>query len=90
MRIQRGSQSFAAQEQEDFAWLCDQAESIRDRDPLASKRAIHQSYSLHLKHITQGGDPFEMLEARPLDFGHWSAHRLEPLTDYEIRHGEAV
>ena len=31
-----------------------------------------------------------MLEARPLDFGHWSAHRLEPLTDYEIRHGEAV
>jgi 3-dehydroquinate synthase len=31
-----------------------------------------------------------MLEARPLDFGHWSAHRLEPLTDYHIRHGEAV
>ena len=75
---------------EDFAWLCDQAESIRDRDRLASKRAIHQSCLLHLKHITQGGDPFEMLEARPLDFGHWSAHRLEPLTDYEIRHGEAV
>ena len=75
---------------EDFAWLCDQAESIRDRDRLASKRAIHQSCLLHLKHITQGGDPFEMLEARPLDFGHWSAHRLEPLTDYEIRPGEAV
>ena len=45
---------------------------------------------LHLRHITGGGDPFEMLEARPLDFGHWSAHKLEPLTAYQVRHGEAV
>ena len=45
---------------------------------------------MHLAHITQGGDPFEALEARPLDFGHWSAHKLEPMTDSELRHGEAV
>ena len=75
---------------EEFSWLCENAEAIRERDAVASKRAVHQSCLLHLKHITHGGDPFEMLEARPLDFGHWSAHRLEPLTDYQIRHGEAV
>ena len=74
----------------EFSWLCENADAIREREAVASKRAIHQSCLLHLKHITHGGDPFEMLEARPLDFGHWSAHRLEPLTDYQIRHGEAV
>jgi len=74
----------------EFTWLCDNAEAIRERDPVAAKHAIHSSCILHLKHITEGGDPFEMLEARPLDFGHWSAHRLEPLTRYRIRHGEAV
>ncbi|MFP6619477.1 MAG: 3-dehydroquinate synthase, partial [Pirellulaceae bacterium] len=52
--------------------------------------AIRQSAQLHLDHITQGGDPFEMLEARPLDFGHWSAHKLESMSDFVLRHGEAV
>lgn len=77
-------------DRDQFEWLCDHAEAIRRRDMVASKKAIHRSCMLHLRHITEGGDPFEMLEARPLDFGHWSAHRLEPLCDYEIRHGEAV
>jgi 3-dehydroquinate synthase len=40
--------------------------------------------------VTGGGDPFETLEARPLDFGHWSAHRLEAMTGFALRHGEAV
>ena len=44
---------------------------------------LHRPYHL-------GGDPFEMSEARPLDFGHWSAHKLESMTDFELRHGEAV
>ena len=74
----------------EFSWLCENADAIREREAVASKRAVHRSCLLHLKHITHGGDPFEMLEARPLDFGHWSAHRLEPLTHYRIRHGEAV
>ncbi len=77
-------------DREKFNWLCEHATAIRDRDMKVAKQAIHQSCMLHLKHITEGGDPFEMLEARPLDFGHWSAHRLEPVTRYEIRHGEAV
>ena len=77
-------------DREGFEWLCKNAGKIRSRDVATTKRAIHDSCLLHLKHITQGGDSFEMLEARPLDFGHWSAHRLEPLTKYAIRHGEAV
>ncbi|MEL6106353.1 MAG: 3-dehydroquinate synthase [Planctomycetota bacterium] len=74
----------------EFDWLCANAERIRNREMDAANRAIAVSCQLHLRHITEGGDPFEMLEARPLDFGHWSAHKLEPLTGYEIRHGEAV
>jgi 3-dehydroquinate synthase len=45
---------------------------------------------LHAEHIAYGGDPFEETIARPLDFGHWSAHRLEAMSAYELRHGEAV
>lgn len=45
---------------------------------------------LHLQHIGQGGDPFEQGSSRPLDFGHWAAHKLEQLTSFELRHGEAV
>ncbi|MFY8200360.1 MAG: 3-dehydroquinate synthase family protein, partial [Pirellula staleyi] len=52
--------------------------------------AIRSSVLMHLYHITHGGDPFEMQEARPLDFGHWSAHKLEHLTNFRLRHGEAV
>jgi 3-dehydroquinate synthase len=51
---------------------------------------IRRSAELHLEHITHGGDPFEMLQARPLDFGHWSAHKLESMTGFALRHGEAV
>ena len=77
-------------DRDEFDWLCANAKAIHDREMSIATRAIHRSCMLHLRHITEGGDPFEMLEARPLDFGHWSAHRLEPLTDYQIRHGEAV
>lgn len=73
-----------------FATVEQNATRIAERDDAASTEAIHQSVLMHLHHITGGGDPFEMLEARPLDFGHWSAHRLEPMSDYRIHHGEAV
>ena len=73
-----------------FHYLSDNADAIAARDAQASAMAIRQSVLLHLQHITRGGDPFEMLEARPLDFGHWSAHKLEALTEYGLRHGEAV
>lgn len=54
------------------------------------QRVIRRSAELHMNHIADGGDPFEFGSARPLDFGHWSAHKLEPLSEFRIRHGEAV
>jgi 3-dehydroquinate synthase len=54
------------------------------------EQMVRRCAILHLDHIRQGGDPFEFGSARPLDFGHWSAHKLESLTRNELRHGEAV
>jgi len=70
--------------------LCQSAKSIRGRDMSAALPMIQRCAQLHMDHIANGGDPFEMLEARPLDFGHWSAHKLEAMSDFELRHGEAV
>ena len=75
---------------EDFNFLCRNAVEIRQREPAVTIEAIKQSCLHHLNHITKGGDPFETKEARPLDFGHWSAHKLESITEYQVRHGEAV
>lgn len=73
-----------------FDRLCRGAKAIRLREPDAFRGPIRESAVWHLRHITRGGDPFEALEARPLDFGHWSAHKLEVMTNFELRHGEAV
>lgn len=51
---------------------------------------IRKSAALHLEHIAGSGDPFELGSARPLDFGHWVAHKLEQLSDFRIGHGDAV
>ena len=53
------------------------------------KQLIHRCAQLHINHIA-GNDPFETGSSRPLDFGHWAAHKLEQLSSYSIRHGEAV
>ncbi len=74
----------------DFEELCDNATQIANREMESAFTAIKKSCLWHLKHITQGGDPFEALEARPLDFGHWSAHKMEQMSGYRLRHGEAV
>jgi 3-dehydroquinate synthase len=73
-----------------FARLHDDATRLRERDTAAGRHAVRRSGQLHFAHITQGGDPFEVRTARPLDFGHWSAHKLEQLTEFSLRHGEAV
>lgn len=73
-----------------FESVCQSAEQIRDRNMAVALPIIKASALWHLRHITAGGDPFEALEARPLDFGHWSAHRLESMSEFSIRHGEAV
>jgi 3-dehydroquinate synthase len=74
----------------EFERICQTAKQIRNREMAVCLPVIRRSAELHLQHITRGGDPFEMLEARPLDFGHWSAHKLEVLSEFKLRHGEAV
>lgn len=59
-------------------------------EPSAMKKLIRRCAELHLEHIATSGDPFETGSARPLDFGHWAAHKLEQLSSFEIPHGEAV
>lgn len=73
-----------------FARLEAQVPALAAREKEACSDAIVTSARLHLEHIALGGDPFESRAARPLDFGHWSAHKLEQLTDYQVSHGEAV
>lgn len=73
-----------------FEQICRDAGRIRKRDRTKAGQVLRESARMHLDHITQGGDPFEALEARPLDFGHWSAHKLEVLSGFSLRHGEAV
>ena len=59
-------------------------------DMPAMQELIYRCAELHVQHIGGAGDPFESGSSRPLDFGHWSAHKLEQLTNFELRHGEAV
>ena len=73
-----------------FAELERDASRLGEFDPAAMQRLIHRCAELHLDHIATSGDPFETGSARPLDFGHWAAHKLEQLSEYKIRHGEAV
>lgn len=73
-----------------FEWLEASAEALREFEPTATARMIRRCAELHLRQIGQGGDAFETGSNRPLDYGHWSAHRLESLTAHELRHGEAV
>ena len=73
-----------------FEWLEAKADALRDCEPAAMNRMIRRCAELHMRQIAHGGDPFETGSARPLDYGHWSAHKLEALTAHELRHGEAV
>ena len=65
-------------------------ERLRNFEPAAMEQLIHRCAELHVNHIAASGDPFEFGSARPLDFGHWAAHKLEQLSGFQIRHGEAV
>jgi 3-dehydroquinate synthase len=73
-----------------FAFLEKSALALQNRDMEVMQRVIHRSAALHLEHIATSGDPFEFGSSRPLDFGHWAAHKLEQLSSFDLRHGEAV
>ena len=67
-----------------------QADALAALDSGALEMAIRRSAELHVEHIATGGDPFELGSARPLDFGHWVAHKLEQISGFTVGHGEAV
>ncbi len=73
-----------------FTWLRDHAKELRVFETEAMAWMIRRGAELHMNHIATSGDPFEMGAARPLDFGHWAGHKLESMSDYRLRHGEAV
>lgn len=72
-----------------FEWIESSVDRLVSRDPSAMEYLIYECARLHVEHISQG-DPFEFGSSRPLDFGHWFAHKIEYLSDFTIRHGEAV
>ncbi len=73
-----------------FHYLEERAVKLKERDMAVMKEVIYRCAKIHMEHIAGGGDPFESGSSRPLDFGHWAAHKLEQMTAYKLRHGEAV
>ena len=72
-----------------FTWIEENAQKLTSRDEVSMNYLIYKCAELHMNHIASG-DPFEKGSSRPLDFGHWSAHKLEQLTNFQVLHGEAV
>jgi 3-dehydroquinate synthase len=72
-----------------FYWLEEHTAQLVARDRETMNYLIKRCAKLHMDHIA-GDDPFETGSARPLDFGHWAAHKLEQLSDFRVLHGEAV
>ncbi len=73
-----------------YHWIEDNAYALSERSLEPMQYLIHRCAEMHVAHIGTGGDPFEKGSSRPLDFGHWAAHKLEQLTNFEVLHGEAV
>lgn len=73
-----------------FIFIEKHARELRHRNMKSMHALIYRCAEMHMEHIARGGDPFESGSSRPLDFGHWAAHKLEHMTGYALRHGEAV
>jgi 3-dehydroquinate synthase len=73
-----------------FEWIETNVSRLSNREMEPMQYLIHRCAEMHTEHIGRGGDPFEKGSSRPLDFGHWAAHKLEQLTNFEVLHGEAV
>ena len=71
-------------------FLCRRAGDLVGRDRAAMEELVYRCAVLHLQHIARSGDPFEFGSSRPLDFGHWTAHKLEALSGFTLGHGQAV
>ncbi len=73
-----------------FEQIEDMADDLAALKQEALEKVVQRSAELHVEHIATGGDPFELGSARPLDFGHWAAHKLEQISKFVVSHGEAV
>lgn len=73
-----------------FNWIEKNTEALVNRNAGVMNKLIYRCAELHMEHIRTSGDPFELGSSRPLDFGHWSAHKLEQVSNYSILHGECV
>jgi 3-dehydroquinate synthase len=73
-----------------FGWISDNLAGLTALEPTALETCVERSALLHARHIAEGGDPFETGSSRPLDFGHWAAHKLEAMTTYQLSHAPAV
>lgn len=73
-----------------FEFIEGHAEALSQFDREPFEEVIRRSALVHLEHIAASGDPFELGTSRPLDFGHWAAHKLELLSGFALSHGEAV
>jgi 3-dehydroquinate synthase len=73
-----------------YRYIETHTDAIARGNPDVMATIVQRSAELHLAHICGNGDPFELGSARPLDFGHWAAHKLESMTNHRLRHGEAV
>jgi len=76
-------------DEEFFYFIKNNASALVARDMEVMQEVIYRCAELHIQHIGRE-DPFERGSSRPLDFGHWAAHKLEQMDGYKIRHGEAV
>ena len=73
-----------------FQFIEERVDALSRFEETAMEQVVRKSAAHHLEHIAGSGDPFEKGSARPLDFGHWVAHKLEQISDFRIGHGEAV
>jgi len=73
-----------------FDWIEENLTALAALEPEVLEACVEQSALLHARHISNGGDPFETGSSRPLDFGHWAAHKLEAMTSYQLFHAPAV
>jgi 3-dehydroquinate synthase len=73
-----------------YEFIAARVPALAKFEPEAYEAVIRESARQHMEHIATAGDPFERGSARPLDFGHWAAHKLEQLSEFRVSHGEAV
>ncbi len=73
-----------------YEYLKDNAAALGRLEKHPVEMTIRRSAENHVDHIATSGDPFEYGSARPLDFGHWVAHKLAQISLFSITSGEAV